>query len=324
MRCCLPKADIVSVVSTLAPLHKALDHRRIFLTGGTGFFGKWLLYSFVALRQAYDLDSTMTVLSRDPKRFFDSHPAFSRQPGVEFIAGDVRTFDFSPLPTFDFVIHGATSASAKLEHDHPDEMRSVIVDGTRHVIDFTRHCSVKRFLEISSGAVYGPQPSALSALPETYEGVPLTSYGKGKKIAEQLCLEAAADKFECVIVRPFAFVGPYLPLDTHFAIGNFIRDCLLGRPIVIQGDGTPVRSYLYAADLTDWLWTMLLLGQSGRSYNVGTSDAISIFDLAHRVRRCAGTQNEIIVREKPVEGAWPIRYVPSVERAERELGLVPR
>ena len=317
------KDEVDAVVGALRSSCKGLERYRIFLTGGTGFFGKWLLHSFAGLRDAYGLDVTMTVLSRDPERFLDASPEFAGQAGLDFVTGDVRSFTPPAGQSFDFVIHCATSASAKLEQDDPDEMYSVITDGTRHVLDFMRQCSAKRLLFISSGAVYGSQPPTLSHVPETYEGVPLTAYGKGKKRSEQMCLKAAAGCFECVIARPFAFVGPYLPLDTHFAIGNFIRDCLENRPIIIRGDGTPLRSYLYAADLIEWLWTILLRGEPARAYNVGSDDAISICDLAQLVRECAGTRNEIVVQGQKAEGVLPARYVPSIDRARKALDLSP-
>ena len=316
--------DLKTVDAALAPHCGALDGSRIFMTGGTGFFGKWLLHSILSLRRTQGLDVSLTLLSRDPTQFLASNPCFVGQAGVDFVVGDVRSFKPPVGRTFDFVIHGATAASAKLEQEFPDEMFDVITQGTRHVLDFVKRCSAKRLLFISSGAVYGPQPDALSLVPETYDGSPTTAYGKGKKASEQLCLDASAGRFDCVIARPFAFVGPYLPLDTHFAIGNFMRDCLEDRTLVIRGDGTPLRSYLYAADLAEWLWTLLLCGERARAYNVGSEFAISIRDLAHLVRACAATRNEIVVQGVPVVGAAPARYVPSTERAQKELGLRPR
>jgi len=316
--------DMENISTGLASTVALLKGHRVLLTGGTGFFGKWLLRSFLRMRQSYGTDASLTVLSRDPKRFLDSCPEFVDQPGLDFIAGDVRSFTPPAGQTFDFVIHGATSASAKLDQNDPEEMYSVITDGTRHLLEFARRCDTRRLLYISSGAVYGMQPPTLSHVPETYEGVPTTAYGRGKKASEQLCIDASTGRFECVIARPFAFVGPYLPLDTHFAIGNFIRDCLENRPIVIRGDGTPLRSYLYAADLAEWLWTLLLRGEHGRAYNIGSEDAISIHDLACLVRECAGTQNEILVQKKAKAGVLPARYVPSVARVRQELGLTPR
>jgi len=321
MNAAIIKEDVKSITFALSPLCEVLDSRRIFLTGGTGFFGKWLVHSFLGLRNALGLDVTLTVLSRDPKRFLHSCPEFAGQAGLDFVTGDVRSFTPPAGQNFDFVIHGATAASAKLEQDNPDEMYSVITEGTRHVLDFVRHCGASRLLFMSSGAVYGPQQPHHSFLSETDAGDPASSYGQGKKVAEQLCLDASAGRFDCVIARPFAFVGPYLPLDTHFAIGNFIGDCLADRPIVIRGDGTPLRSYLYAADLAEWLWTILLKGENGRAYNVGSDQAISILDLAYLVRECAGTNNPIEVLGTPAPKVPPPRYVPSIERARKELGL---
>ena len=204
-------------------------------------------------------------------------------------------------------------------------MYAVIVDGTRRVLEFAADAGVTRLMLTSSGAVYGPQPPELPHLPETYHGAPVTAYGKGKLHAEQLCTEAGSQLgFIALLPRCFAFVGPYLNLNIHFAIGNFIRDCLAGRPIVIQGDGTPLRSYLYAADLAEWLWAILLKGEHARPYNVGSDEAISIRDLSYKVRAYAGTDTPVTIQGAPVPNVPPARYVPSIERARNELGLYPR
>lgn len=284
--------------------------KRIFLTGGTGFFGKWLM------ERLQSLEADVVVLSRNPLQF----PLLVKKSQVTFVQGDVRDFEF-PAGSFDYVIHAATEASAKLDLENPDEMVSVIVDGTRRVLEFSKQADIKRLLYVGTGAVYGIQPPELSHIPETFPCNPVTAYGKGKLAAEQLCL---ASGVETVIARPFAFVGPWLPLDAHFAIGNFIRNCLRNESIEIKGDGTPLRSYMYGSDLAEWLLTILLRGEPSRAYNVGSDEAISIFDLAHLVRDCAGTKNEIIVHGQKVYGTLPARYVPSVDRAVKELSLCQR
>jgi dTDP-glucose 4,6-dehydratase len=124
-----------------------------------------------------------------------------------------------------------------------------------------------------------------------------------------------------VTARLFAFVGPYLPLDANYAVGNFIGNVLRNEPVHISGDGTPFRSYLYASDMAIWLWTMLLRGQSHRTYNVGSADAVSIATLAETVVRNTIPDTPVVIAGTPQEGAPPQRYVPSVDRAEQELGL---
>ena len=149
----------------------------------------------------------------------------------------------------------------------------------------------------------------------------LRLYGEGKRLSELLCAVYARQYgIEAVIARCFAFVGPYLPLEGHYAAGNFLGNGLRGEAIQIGGDGTPRRSYLYAADLAVWLWTLLFRGQPARSYNVGSEDDLSIADLAHRV---AGQFSGLPVNiaRTPAPGQMPERYVPATKRAQIEMGL---
>jgi len=288
--------------------------KRIFLTGGTGFFGKWLLHLFQTL------EIEVVVLSRNPEQFTEQFPMFGKTRKLNFVQGDVRDFSF-PEGRFDYVIHAATEASVKLDQERPDEMTSVIMDGTQRVLEFSKQAGAQRLLYVSSGAVYGIQPPELLHVPETFPCNPVTAYGKGKLKAEQMCLESG---IETVITRGFAFVGPWLPLDTHFAIGNFIGSCLRNEPIDIKGDGTPFRSYMYGSDLAEWLITLLMRGRSSGIYNVGSDAAVSIRDLACRVRACAGKDTPITVHETPDPRVLAARYVPSIDLAKKEIGLYLR
>ncbi len=321
-------SDLDHILVHTAGLWEELRGQRIFITGGTGFFGSWLLESFAWANEELHLEAEAVVLSRNPAAFLTRAPHLGTNPAIRFLVGDVCSFEF-PRGNFSHVIHAATESWVQGKNRAPHQVFEVIVAGARRVLDFALEAGARNFLLTSSGAVYGPQPPELSHLPETHLGAPdlsapSSAYGEGKRVAELLCsFYHAQHGLETKIARGFAFVGPYLPLDAHFAIGNFIRDALAGGPIEIKGDGTAQRSYLYAADLVVWLWTILFRGQACRPYNIGSEEPVSIAQLADQVRQFVNPSAEVRIGCKPCPGAPVQRYIPATDRARAELGLRP-
>lgn len=303
----------------------ALSGAHIFITGGTGFIGRWLLETLKLADDRLNLDVRATILTRKPEAFFKKCPNLFNTNAFMFLSGDVQNFKF-PEGEFTHLIHAATDASAELNAHDPRHMFDTVLKGTRRTLDFAVKKKITRVLNLSSGAVYGPQPFDLEHVSEDWPGAPdcrrvVNTYAEAKRAAEMLC--AIYEKqfgLNITTARIFALLGPYLSLDTHFAAGNFIRDAIGGKKIIVQSSGSAVRSYLYAADLTAQLWHLLLRGDRGQAYNVGSSEAISIGDLATRVAGLLGREGcEILGRD---DGGWnPGRYVPDVAFLEKNLGL---
>lgn len=317
----LAREDLDHVLQGTLSGWEELRGQSLFITGGTGFFGHWLLETFTHANDVLGLGARATVLTRNPAALARKSPHLARRADLTWLTGDVRSFPF-PAGEFSYVIHAGTTSSAPVA---PLEMFDTITLGTRRVLDFAASHGTRKLLFISSGAVYGKQPPEMTHLPEDYCGAPdpmdpLSAYGEGKRTAEMLCaLMSRKHGFEAKIARCFAFVGPHLPLNAHFAVGNFIGDALAGGPIRVGGDGTPYRSYLYAADLSIWLWTLLFRGQSLRAYNIGSPAALSISDLARGVGELFGVKVDIARAADP--RIHPACYVPCTERASLELGL---
>jgi dTDP-glucose 4,6-dehydratase len=316
----IPTADLDAILAATAPLWAELRGQRLFLTGGTGFFGCWLVESFLHIDRALALDARLTVLSRNPAAFLHKLPHLRSEPALTLLAGDIRTFDF-PTEPHSRILHAATDSTSQTD---PADLHDTIVAGTARVLAFARATGASKLLFVSSGGVYGPQPAGLTHIPEDLPPQPATPYGRAKLEAEQLCL-AAPLPIEVKIARPFAFLGPHLPLDAHFAAGNFLSDALAppdqARPIRIASDGLALRSYLYPSDLASWLWTILLRGATAHPYNVGSDQPVTILELAETIRRTLNPALTIEVAQPPDATRPPHRYIPSTARARTELDL---
>jgi dTDP-glucose 4,6-dehydratase len=325
----LPPDDLNHVRLGAVALWPELRDARIFITGATGFFGRWLIESLLSADERYRLGVRLFALSRNPDSFLDAAPHLAGS-GLRWIRGSVATLEPDALggERVDMVVHLATEADMQATQANPAAAAAVITDGTRRTLALAAHAGARRLLFTSSGAVYGRQPPHIERIPESFggkpdprDGSPYARPGEAKRQAERLCEKSAReDGIGAVIARCFTFAGPGLPADAKFAFGNFMRDALQGGPIVIRGDGTPVRSYLHAADLSVWLLALLVKGAPGRAYNVGSEQPVSLLQLAETISRELGAPGvEVLGKER--QGGTPDRYVPSTERARDELGL---
>jgi nucleoside-diphosphate-sugar epimerase len=321
----LPREDLDHILTHARGAFGRLADACLLITGGTGFFGHWLLESLLHADRELSLGLRASVLTRSAAAFRARSPHIANDPAITLVEGDIRSFAFPSHP-HTHILHAATDSGGLQANAPAYALSESILDGTRRVLHFARETGATRLLFTSTGAVYG-RSTTLPHTPETYTGGPdplriENSYDEAKRMAENLCVTYTRDTpLEPVIARCFAFVGPHLPLDAHFAIGNFIGAALAAQPIQIRGDGTPRRSWLYMADLAIWLWTMLVDGQPNRAYNVGSDEAYTISEAAHLTAATLRPGLAIHISGTPNPSAPLNSYVPSIDRARSELGL---
>lgn len=293
--------------------------KTVFVTGGTGFFGVWLLSMLVSVKQQLGGDLRLMVLSRAPDKFIQTHPlpAFSSQ--LEFVRGDVKSFRLDASTRITHLIHMATTnAGETFAGEDQLNKLDMLYMGTRNVLE---QCgsSLEKVLFTSSGVAYGVNNNPFITEvdhtgPDTTEtGAAL---GIGKLAAEYLiAYHAAKYGYSYAIARCFSFAGQFLPLDLHYAFGNFIHNAMHGENIIIHSDGQDLRSYLYIGDAMAWM-CRLLSEPDNQIYNIGSEHAITIEGLARKIAQRAKQSVEVLIQGKPSEVGNFRRasYVPSIKK----------
>ena len=322
----LLEPEVARVVARVGRRWEALHRRAVFVTGGTGFVGRWMVASLLQANDALHLDCRVLILSRDTQAFSAAAPEIAGHPAVELLRGGPGTFEF-PRGRFTHILHLAKEPLVGDATPAGDADPGPLAAGTRRVLAFAEACGAERLLFTSSGAVYGRQPPDVERLREDHParllpGDPHAVYAAQKRAAEALCLAAqGTGSLGVTIARCFALLGPFMDFDGGYAAGNFVRDAVSRDAVVVTGDGKTVRSYLYAEDLAVWLWTILFDGRPGTPYNVGSPHAVAIADLARLVAATAGAGCPVRIAGARRHDGLPDRYVPDTTLAQTTLGL---
>lgn len=317
--------DLDAALETTRALWGEMHGSRLLLTGATGFIGTHLLESIRHARARTGADVRVIAPARVPGRLRARLPWTADAAWLDVVQGDVRSFAMPP-GAVDFAIHSANTASPAEIADEPEATARMVVEGSSRVYALAAAAGARRVLQLSSGSVCGAHFTPAKPITEDDPGepggdTPAGQLARAKREAERALLEASREVGvpSVVFARGFALCGPWLPLDAAFAFGNFLGAAMQGGPVVVSGDGTPVRSYLYSRDMVAWLWTMLMKGASGRAYNLGSEHDISIAELADRIAALIGGSVEVV--GVPAPGARAHWHVPSTARARAELGL---
>jgi UDP-glucuronate decarboxylase len=323
----LPLEDLDAAIDLAEGCFRDLRGAQMFLTGCTGFFGVWILETLLRAEERLGLGLDLTLLSRNPDAFLGEHPHLAPTPRLRYLQGDIRSFEF-PQGTFSHVLHGATTnARETFAGEDPLRKFDTVALGTRRVLEFCENNAVPDMLYIGSGAVYGRRATAEPiAEDDPIAPDPLDvgcTLGHAKRAAELFCaIYGARGATRIKIARCFSFVGPHLPLDIHYAIGNFLADALAGRPITVTGTGLPIRSYMYMSDLVVWLVTILVRGEALHPYNVGSEHGHVLLDVAHTIATIRGlTVRHTLPDVSPSPASRCDYYIPSVTRAMRALAV---
>ena len=304
-----------------------LDHKSILVTGGTGFMGKWIAEMVSYLNESGQYNIKLYLLGRDISKFKEEVPHLAEKSFVTLMEQDVRYVH--DLPTeIHYIIHAAGSPDNREHVSHPLKTIETFYKGTQSVLDAaSRLPDLRKIVHLSSHQVYGRNDDE-KLIDENFAGIvePQTvsnCYAESKRISETLCSYYRNYlKLPILILRPFAFIGPYQGLEKPWAINNFIRDGILGGPIRILGNGLTERSYLYGSDMAFWILKSLIEGKVGENYNLGSNHPISLNDLAVKIQHQMDSRIEILSKSSQGTYANVSRLVPNTDKIIKDLNVV--
>jgi UDP-glucuronate decarboxylase len=318
--------DVSGVVDALPTECSLLVNRNVLVTGASGFVATWLVATWLESSARFGGSGRLILTCRNPEVLILRHPRLVLNPMVEVRAADIRTLKKSHYDKIDLVLHAATAASESLNVSAPLEMMDVIVSGTRNVLGEFVTSEATKIVFLSSGAVYGESHESTDGFGEDCRFGPDLSnirnaYHEAKRLAE-LMVRVHSSKLgaQHVSLRLFTFLAPFLPLDTHFAAGNFLLNAIRGEDIIVKSGGESVRSYQYGSDLTKYIVCAMTRDLKHSVYNVGSPHKVSIRELAQITRDKLNPSGKIrIVGVDNPDNCTS--YFPNVSRLTSELGF---
>ncbi len=322
----LVRADAETVLSNRSHYLEELRGEHLFLSGGTGILGTWLLELIKVLNESHGFDIRVTAYSRHARDFSSRWPHLGEVKNFRFEEGDIRYFTELPCDVR-YIIHAAAFTDRRLIASQPGAVAEVNGVGTMRILRAAHLLEhVQKFVLLSSGLVSGAQPWDLPRVDESFAG-PLRCndvnavYAESKRFAEVVAQSAVSEtKLPVVTLRPFAFVGPYQSLQLPWAVTDFIRDSFTGGPIRIMGDGATVRSLMYASDFAFWVLAALAKGHPRETYNIGSPEPVDLLSLAKMITQSFTPVPEIRtgLGQRAHERS---RLVPEIRKTQRDMGV---
>ena len=313
----LPLQDLDLICEDLALHASSIQGKEILIYGGTGFIGSWLVAGLLHANDQIDLNAKITIVTRDVNKA-KLHFNLRKEAKVKFEQFDLQTDIPKIQLSADIVFHAATPTMKSTGSNNSAAVIASTQHAAQHALTVkSRNTTKPIVIHLSSGSVFGTQPMEMENRGDLDQ---ITSWSDSPYVHAKLLAEDILEKayLDGLILfqspRLFAFAGPLIPLDAHFAIGNFLRDGLGGGPINLLGSPETRRSYLYPSDLVNILLRTIHL-EKFQSFNIGNDQGIRMFDLAELILQITGSQGiELQGNHIP-----PTNYVPGIDFVRNEL-----
>jgi len=329
----LVQNDIRNIVSAIKKDAKVLSGKTLLITGGSGFLGKYFLFTIWNLNKNV-LSKPCKVISLDnyiTGTEDKDNPVFGDE-NFTFLKHNVK-LPFDIKDRIDYVIHAAGIASPVFYMKYPLETLEVATEGTKNMLDFAKRKQIDSFLFFSSSEIYGDPDPNFVPTPETYPGNvscigPRSCYDESKRLGETLCMiYHQIHKTPIKIVRPFNVYGPGMMVNDSRVVPRFLTNALKKEPMPVHEGGNQTRTFCYISDAMTGFFKVLLSKKSGEVYNVGNDDnELNVMSLAQTISEFFNGKVEIKSIQYPqtYPQGDPRRRSPDLTKIRTALAYNPK
>lgn len=305
-------------IDDLGLIHNRLQaawpkNKTFLITGGTGFFGRWLVESICYIEKKTNAHNKFIIISRQSRQDLVAKISVLAEPFFEVLQHDIQNH-FKISENIDYVIHAASDVS-KIKNSKESDFGSIVV-ATENLIESVKNKQVAKFLYVSSGGVYAPsENAAFEDDLRLNKNDNISSYAEAKRQSELLVMELT----NSCIARCFSFVGPFV--DPKMAVMDMISKKIEKQSIIVNSPGV-IRSFMYPSDLVVSLFKLLLLKNNSKIYNVGSDQAVTLLDLAKKISHYESS-SEVLYKDNVQNTALAGNcYFANIDRIKAEYGNI--
>ena len=317
----LPKNDIENIVRNTKKISNFFNGKRIIITGGNGFLGKYFVEIFKEYNKFLKKPADVTIYDITFKKNI-----YLKSSNISFVKKDVsKKISFNKK--IDIIIHAAGIASPFYYRKKPLETLDVAINGTRNFLEIAKKHKAK-FIFFSSSEIYGDPDKLNVPTKESYRGNvssigPRACYDESKRLGETLCyIYNNYYNLHTNIIRPFNIYGPGMGQKDYRIFPNFISNILNYKELNIYGTGNQTRTYCYVTDAIEGFIRVMCYGKSGEAYNIGNSKPeVSVKDIYKILKKISDRKikAKFMSHPKSYPNDEPQRRCPNINKAKKDL-----